>query len=79
MKSPEEIQAAHDRLVAVILGDVPSPFAEHMDTVKAAADALCWVLDHCNNPSLGVNLQKLDRYLAARGFALTDTGRGHTR
>lgn len=71
----DEIQAAHDRLVAIILGEVPSPFPESETiTAKAndvliwAADVLCWVLSHEHNQSFADNLEKIDRYLKARGF-----------
>lgn len=80
MKSPAEIQAAHDRMLAVILGEVPNPFEGAANVALiAAADALCWVLDHCENPAMAENIAKLDRYLAQRGIVLQDTGETRTQ
>jgi hypothetical protein len=76
MRNGEEIQAAHDRLVAIVLGEVPSPFlAEESAQVAAALDALCWVLCHDHNPAFGEALVRTDAFLSERGYVLhkTDT------
>jgi len=77
MLSPTEVQMAHDRLVAIILGEVPNPMGED-NSVKvalhSAVDVLCWVLEHDHNQAFAENLQKIDAHLAALGFNLTDSG-----
>lgn len=72
-----EIQAAHDRLLAIIHGEVPSPFQNRhaMTALMEAASVLCWVLKHEHNQTFGDNLVRIDEYLRACGFELRDSGR----
>jgi hypothetical protein len=66
-----EVQKAHDRLVALLLGEVPSPFEGDMEaTLVACADVLCWVLNHAHNRNFAKNLLAIDAYLAAHGYEL---------
>lgn len=66
-----EVQAAHDRLVALLLGEVPNPFSDiEQSTLVASADVLCWVLEHAHNHNFGKNIAAIDAYLAAQGFVL---------
>ena len=71
-----EIQAAHDRLVAVILGEVPNPFQkrESITILRASAAVLCWVLRHDHNREFGDTLQFIDSRLRAMGFEVVDSG-----
>ena len=60
MRNQDEIQKAHDRYAATILGEIPNPFGEdHKKFLIAACDVLCWVLEHDHNHSFEENLQKL--------------------
>jgi hypothetical protein len=66
-----EVQQAHDRLVAVILGEVPNPFEGDIETMLiASADVLCWVLNHGHNRNFAKNLAAMDAYLASQGYEL---------
>lgn len=77
LRSFEEIQAAHDRLLAILLGDVPNPFVEPevLALLNSCASVLCWILRHDHNQSFEDNLRKIDDFLRARGLVLTDSGK----
>lgn len=68
MKREEEIQAAHDRLQAIVLGEVPNPFPGV--SLVAVLDVLCWVLGHEHNPRFAENLTTIDNFLRKAGFRL---------
>lgn len=76
MRPELEIQRAHDILTAVVLGEVPArptgPAQEQI--LKAALDALCWVLEHDKtdekNHAFADNLRFIEEGLTARGFHL---------
>lgn len=75
MRGENEIVMAHDRLTAMILGDVPWPFKEPRRRIEearviAACDVLCWILKHDHNQTFADNLATIDKALAARGFTL---------
>ena len=72
-----EIQAAHDRLTAIVLQRVPWPFPEGVPkaAVVSALDVLCWVLQHEHNQTFADNLKAIDAYLLSRGWSLRDGGR----
>jgi hypothetical protein len=73
MRDRSAIQAAHDRLAAIIIGEVPNPFGKSkLAALRCACDALCWVLEHEHNEAFANNLKKIDAYLWAKGFELTD-------
>ncbi len=76
IRPPNEIQAAHDRLTAIALGEVPTPF-EDSPQITLALDVLCWVLKHDYNQSFAQNLAAIDAFLAERGLVLRDSGRLH--
>jgi len=71
MKSPLEIQRAHDQLVGIVLQEVPLPIdvSEHR-LMRAALDVLCWVLDHDHNVAFAENLTMLEERCREIGFAL---------
>jgi hypothetical protein len=76
LREAKEIQAAHDRLTAIMLGEVPNPFKRAVPPeITFALDVLCWVLQHEHNQTFGDNLAKIDAFLASRGFVLRDSGR----
>lgn len=69
-RSLDEIQAAHDRIVAILLGDVPNPEMGWI-LLKDAANVLCWVLQHSHNTEFQEILDAIDQRLGARGYRLT--------
>jgi hypothetical protein len=71
MRTKAEITAAHDRLVAILLKEVPNPFGENEKLyIKAAADVLCWVLKHEHNGDFASNLDAIDDYMRSCGLEL---------
>jgi hypothetical protein len=73
MRSPDEIQQAHDRLHPLVTGEVLLPLGVgEQQALRAALDVLCWVLDHDHNRTFSTNLVLLDQMLQSRGFILTD-------
>jgi hypothetical protein len=78
LRSPTEIQAAHDRLTAILLNEVPNPFANiSQEVLTATLDVLCWVLKHDHNCTFADNLAAIDAFFASRGLVLRDSGRLH--
>ena len=77
MRPLAEIQAAHDRLLAIILGEIPNPFrdGEHgrermIAMMKQATGVLCWVLNHDHDGSFAQNLEWIDEFMESRGMRL---------
>jgi hypothetical protein len=75
MRQEQDIVQAHDRLVAILLHDVPWPFEEPRNatmesSIKAACDVLCWVLKHDHNQTFANNIAAIDERLAEMGFVL---------
>jgi hypothetical protein len=70
VKSRDEIHAAHDRLTAIVLGEVPCPFQEGPGILIPMLDVLCWVLDHDHNINFALNLANIDKMLGQLGFVL---------
>ncbi len=73
MRTQDEIQKAHDCLIAFILGEAPEDLQaslpeEHEKTIEAMATALCWVLDDGDQP--GKNFAKLLAEIYAASEAL---------
>lgn len=71
MKSRDDIQRAHDTLVAQVTGEVPFLFDESARLpMRAALDVLCWVLGHDHNVSFAHVLENLDAGLRDLGYEL---------
>jgi hypothetical protein len=71
-----EIQAAHDRLKAIVLKEVPWPFPNTPEAVVISAlDVLCWVLQHEHNQSFADNLTAIDAFMSSRGLGPRDIER----
>lgn len=76
MRSEIEIYRAHDVLTAIVLGEVPAKPKDSCSdkALKAALDALCWVLEHDktdeNNHAFGDNLRFIEQELAKQGHHL---------
>lgn len=73
MKSKDEIQRAHDLLIAILLDDeIKVVFQEDERWLRVAADVLCWILEHSHNVSFSENLQSLEATCLQAGFELRD-------
>ncbi len=71
IRDKDDIQAAHDRLVAIVLGEVPAPVDARLhNSIIAALDVLCWVLEHDHNETFANNLKLIDKCLAEHGLKL---------
>lgn len=71
MKTSEEIQRAHDMLMAVLLEEVPAALTpKARQALHVSCDVLCWVLEHDHNDSFAANLEDLERMLARQGWFL---------
>jgi hypothetical protein len=71
MRPECQIQAAHDCLAAIVLGEVSCPGGEDTrDAIHAALDVLCWVLEHDHNPHFARNLGKIQAELFDLGYRL---------
>jgi hypothetical protein len=78
MKSPDEIQKAHDLMAAFILGEVPMLIDDKTKFgLTAALDTLCWVLGHTHNTAFANNLKKLQAIADANGYVLVKGKRPH--
>lgn len=71
IRDEDEVQRAHDVLIAVILREIPSPFGdEERGLLMAAANALCWVLRHDHNTDFATNLKDIEDHIASLGGTL---------
>lgn len=71
MRMQDEVQAAHDRLVGILLGEVPNPFPNMAQgKLQAMTDVLCWVLRHEHNRYFEKTIEDLDKFFAERGLIL---------
>lgn len=71
MKTPDEIQWAHDLLVGIILGEAPiRASAEIKTAVSHMASVLCWVLDHDHNTEFVDMLTELEAATTTAGVQL---------
>ena len=71
MRSQEEIQRAHDALIAVLSGEVPVALRGNVRlSLEAQVDALCWALGDDSQSHFGNSLAQLYAALEKRGFVL---------
>jgi len=71
MRGREEIQRAHDVLVAMVLGEVKVPLAdEDHKALTANLDVLCWVLEHDHNQTFAGNLRLAEEQARRAGYVL---------
>jgi hypothetical protein len=71
MKSQDEIQIAHDRLIGILLGEAPVSINEKTRQIMTAnVDVLCWVLNHDHNETFANNLEWAKRETARLGISL---------
>jgi len=77
MKTQDEIQRAHDMMVAVMLDEVPHGLdAESLRVIAAQCAVLCWMLDenpiHQPGWEFGNNLIRLRSRIEAAGFEMVE-------
>ena len=76
-KTAEELQKAHDILVAIILDEVPHEIKGPAKTiVSIQCDVLCWALGHAHNEAFGKNLATIMADLEKKGLILKDSRTG---
>jgi hypothetical protein len=72
-----EIVRAHDLFVSLILDDNLRAQVINLEDQKsliAAADVLCWVLQHTHNRTFAGNLASIEARLSVLGIAIVDEG-----
>lgn len=78
MRSQDEIQRAHDALIAVLLDEVPAPAAPDVKRIlEAQTDVLAWVLENDEQSKFGGNMARLNAALEKLGFVLTRKEAAH--
>lgn len=70
MRELADVQRAHDMLVAILIGEVPTPSADDEVVFQAAANVLCWVLQHDHNAAFAESLAGIDTVLRRQGYVL---------
>ena len=80
MKSPDDIQHAHDFLTAVCFDEEVAKAlfqgqAINLSMAMNARDVLCWVLEHAHNNLFAANLTALGQLMEAHGITMHDLGR----
>lgn len=69
VRSAAEVQRAHDRLVAIVTGDVDVGLGPtELNYAVCNLDVLCWLLGHEHNQTFHNNLQLIDEQFTARGI-----------
>jgi len=72
LKSRDDVQRAHDVLVAVILDEVPVDYDESTKRdLEIAASVLCWILEHTDNSLFGKILSNVEQEIENTGMTLT--------
>ena len=79
-RTRREVQMAHDKLTAVVLGDVPVKLDHDADiAVRANLDVLCWLLGHDHNRTFATNQAALDEEFKALGATMIEAPMPVTR
>lgn len=73
MRSPQEVQRAHDIIHALVnhreeWGFYASPKTAH--ELEVCLDVYCWVLGHTHNHNMEENLNNLENFMSEHGFEL---------
>lgn len=69
MRTGEEIQKAHDVLIAIVLKEVPFKMDKEVFTnIRVACDVLCWILEHDHSNAFEENLECIIKKLEHRGI-----------
>ncbi len=68
MKTQDQIQRAHDVVIPILSGQILKLDPGTELAVRAAADVLCWALEHEHNTAFEDNLGRLEAAAAAAGF-----------
>ena len=64
----DAVVKAHDTLIAIIMGELPDIEIEATESMRGAADVLCWLLGHEHNEMFQDNLDKIEAYLTSHGM-----------
>lgn len=70
LRDREEIQRAHNFLIAMLNDERTFASPEVERSIHASADVLCWVLKHDHNDTFANNLAGLERTAAGLGIKL---------
>lgn len=74
----QHIQIAHDLIIGIILGELPSPYpASENERLSHYAEALCWILGHRQPGSAGNDFS--DALVEMSDYVLAAAGRKHER
>jgi len=75
MRTPDEIQKAHDVLWSVLMNETPvTLFGDSEIGAHAALDVLCWILRHDHNKAFEENLEKLLEEIKRNGGQFVEKG-----
>ena len=69
MRDEDDIHKAHDILWAFLAGEVKDAEMDERTKLglRAALDALCWVLEHAHTQTFAANLARLEDFVESRG------------
>lgn len=76
MRSPTELQRAHDLLIGLLLDtDFPRVADEaEVAMIMSQANVLCWALGHRHNTKFAQILLDIERNMADQGVVVVDRG-----
>ena len=83
LRSAPAIQKAHDTLLTVLMNPELRAAVCGSESsllgVRAAANALCWCLQHEHNQQFAASLAWIEAVLKMHGLEMVDSGELHTR
>ena len=73
MRAETDIHRAHDILTLILSKELPVIMDPDTDLkpLIAAADVLCWVLEHDHNKTFAGNLERLEQFVNDCGIEFT--------
>lgn len=84
MRTPQELQRAHDLLVGMIISDElrrrvfgPDDEKAVQERLMECANVLCWCLGHTHNVTFATNLQTIETAMERLGIPIFDSGSLH--
>lgn len=72
LRSAEDVQKAHDRIVGILLGEAPRPEGVCLTALQQVATVLCWVLEHDHNDAFAKLLARIEKEHAELGIVLAN-------
>lgn len=70
LRSPDEIQRAHDLLAGIVLGEAPIKDPKAIALCNELGSVLCWALRHDHNQAFNNLLEELEGELHEMGAIL---------